>query len=193
MTEPRTAIDWRSDERTYNAHELDTLPVDTRRIMGCYYDGADGFVYRMLGWRRNDGPWIGEVLGRGSTPVRTISLGAVGRTFRHHRFCPCHERSFRWEVGERGEPVTWAASQQSSDGYTLWVADDSTGSCLGRFSAAGYEIFSRSSEPVLSVPGSKPTEKFGSFAELLAFEFELNMRYKITLSRAVSIRLRAES
>lgn len=59
--------------------------------IGHYFLGHDGLVYRVIGYRIGDGPWVQEVLGRsfGTTPsTRTISRSAIGRTFHHHRKCP---------------------------------------------------------------------------------------------------------
>ena len=195
MTEqPQQIIDWLADPRTFTPEQVKTqLPMDTQREIGCYVDGADGFIYRIVGWRHNDGPWIKEVLGRGHTPIRTISLGAVGRTFHHHRFCPCSRRHYSWELGERSEPVIWTGAAQYSDGFTAWVADQHSGSCIGRISAKGAEIFYIGNETVWSAAGQQPNAQFASFEELIAFEAQLRERFSIQLSRAVPIRLRSDS
>jgi len=79
------------DPRTLRPEQFEKdLTEFQREPIGHYFTGHDGFVYRVIGFRMGDGPWVQEVWGRslGTTPsTRTISSNAIGRTFHHHKKC----------------------------------------------------------------------------------------------------------
>ena len=185
-------IDWRNDPRTMNEEQLAALHPDARREIGHYFNGPDGFVYRLVAWRKNDGPWIEEV-GRGAT--RTISSAAISRTFHHHRLCPCDRRWFglnNHKLGELANGFEWSNTVGQTDGFTLWLNTPSE-VCLGRLSAVGAEVYDATGEQLLwSAPGKQPEAQFASFHEAIAFERQMVERHGVGLSQAIPLRLRAD-
>lgn len=65
--------------------------------LGHTYHGHDGHDYIVTGWRQNDGPYLSPSIDpalKQTGPERTVSYGALGRTFHHRsRSCPkCMEQ-----------------------------------------------------------------------------------------------------
>jgi hypothetical protein len=158
-------------------------------VMGHYYRGPDGFVYRMVGWRRGDGLWTEELFGR--SPTRTISTRAIDRTFHHHRRCPGD--GCRGARRLRGmHSVEYSGCQQVTDGTTLWI-NDSSGMCIGRLSPQGIDIHAtfdkqmQGEHCLLCEPaGSAPLVTFAAYVK---FCENMERIHGVTVSSALDLRL----
>jgi hypothetical protein len=87
--EPRdTSADLRPEELTRSERDL----VDH------LFRGFGGGVYRLVAWRRNDGPWMVEVQpvpGEARREPFTVSVRAIDQTYHHSRNCGQDNCPFR--------------------------------------------------------------------------------------------------
>lgn len=164
--------------------------------IGHYFRAWDEHVYRVIGYREADGPWIQEVLGRSET--RTISLGALGRTFHHYKACPVKDCGMS-NVGFYGvrEPrsLVWCGCEQSSDGTTLWI-NDSKGHCIGRLSPRGIDVHNtvsgqeKTGEQCLFCEKGDIDSKFVTIEQYVRFEAEMKKHHGVNISSSTGLRLR---
>lgn len=178
-----------------------------REILGHFFTGPDGFVYRVIGYRENDGPWIEEVLGR--TKTRTISMRAIDRTFHHHKKCSV-EACRSWSdvqtagrmIREGGRNVTWETEwsgvQQMTDGRTIWVnAPD--GMCIGRLAPAGIDVHAKlqaqqeSGQQCLYCETGNAFAPEVTFAQYVRFCTEMRSHHEVEISRALPVRIACPS
>ncbi len=190
---------------------LATLRAETvsrqfvRDVLGHYFDGHDGLVYRVIGYRENDGPWIEEIFGR--APTRTISDGALHRSFHHHKKCSvegCRAHQIAQNAGRvlRGGNRTngvhwtteWSGVQQETDGKTFWV-NGPDGMCIGRLSPAGIDIHGNARAQAAGAhccycePGLNPFEKSVTFPMYVRFVEKMKEHHNVEIARIVPIRI----
>jgi len=164
--------------------------------MGHAFNGHDGLVYRVVGWRDGDGPWIEEVLGRART--RTISGGAIGATFHHHRMCPvCNEHPLRLAEVDYPYHVEWDGCDQVTDGTTIWI-NSSDGMCIGRLSPRGIDVHASAERQLEGEhclhceTAAKPCAKEIAFAMYVQFCAKMKEHHGVEVSRALPVAIQAE-
>lgn len=185
---------------------LEHVHRDWAKETGHVFNGPDGLVYRLVAWRKNDGPWMEEVLAR--APTRTISERAIDRSFHHHKVCPV--KGCRADVTRRTGPesVRWsgldkngwpreATHEQRTDGRTVWVnADD--GMCIGRLSPAGIDIHHGTAGQLAGEhclfcePGANPFAKEIPFAMYLKFCVKMQEHHGVGVSWALPVHIERE-
>ncbi len=183
------------DPRTVPLADLTTTSHKDfhRDVLGHYYV-KDHLVYRVIGWREGDGPWIEEIFGRSAT--RTISYAAIDRTFHHHKKCAAPGCRAECDATSKTESVEWSGAQQSTDGRTLWV-NGNDGMCIGRLSPQGIDVHAsaRAQEAgehcLYCEPGLEPFAKAVTFPMYVRFVEKMKEHHKVEISRAVPIRITA--
>lgn len=192
------------DERTLKPEEL-AQDVHPSRLIdtGHYFTGWDGMVYRLVGWRRGDGPWMEEIFGRSKT--RTVSCNAIGGTFHHHNKCPMPEcrawadvgMAFRYPGGLH-RTVEWSDVEQTTDGTTIWI-NSKRGMNIGRLSPRGIDVHHDTRQRLngghclFCEPALNPRQKHVTFAMYVRFCEKMQEHHKVGVSRALPIRIAEES
>lgn len=177
---------------------LETSSRDFLSVLGHYYRGPDGFVYRVIGYRENDGPWIEEVLGR--TATRTISLRAIGRTFHHYRKCAAENCDAHFDCdsalrnGFMNRTLEWSGTQQVTDGKTIWInAND--GMCIGRLSAKGLDVHASllgqasGDHCLYCEPGPEPFAEGVTIVQYMRFIEKMKEHHDVEVSHGLHIRI----
>jgi hypothetical protein len=184
------SIDIYQDKQTVSPKELSRDFKDWHDSLGHVFDGHDGFVYRMIGWRRDDGPWIEEVLGR--TQTRTVSSRAIGRTFHHSRSCPVPGCSRALVSVPEHYTTDWSGVEQSCDGKKIWI-NDKSGACIGRLSPMGIDVHAgmegqlAGTHCLFCAHAEDPSKRTVDFADYVLFVEKMKEHHGVEVNRRLRV------